>query len=204
MIITSIWQEPVRSPIILDNILMEQYDVADQRENEAFAEWNTDYEVYREMMDADRANYESLDCYMLFLHYNDYLTFVEINNPAIWEEDGYCELFESLGVDLEKITDETDFLVIQDAGKRVEYFEKFRKSENEMISESGTINIFASESGTYGAYLDGEELFTVSAEQGQDLEMRITIVNKNTKEVVDQSCFFKRTDIDRLRTYMKK
>lgn len=191
----------------LGQYIMEHYDIADQRENEDFADWNLDYEVYREAVDADRANCESLDYYMLFLHHNDYLTFVEINNPAIWNDDFYCGLFESLGVNPEKITNETDFLVIQESGKQVDYFEKFRESENSIISKSGMIQIFASESGNYGAYLDGEELFSVSGEQGQIPEIRILIIDKDTKEVVDQSCFSKRTDADRReasRIFIKK
>ena len=141
------------------------------------------------------------------MHHNDYLIFVEMNNHAILNDDYYCGLFESLGVNPDKITDDTDFLVIQDAGKKVDYFEKFRESENNITSDLGTIQIFASESGTYGAYLNGEELFAVTPEQSQNPEIRIVVVDKSTKEVTDQSCFSKRTDADRhgaVRTYMKE
>lgn len=191
----------------LGQYIMEHYDIADQRGNEAFADWNTDYDAYQAAVNADRANYESLDYYMLFLHHKDYLTFVEINNPAIWKNDYYCGLFESLGVSPERMTEDTDFLVIQNAGKQVDYLEKFRESENDILSESGAIQIFASESGSYGIYLDGEEIYTMEAEQNQDSELRIVVVDKYTKEVVDQSCFSKRADADRheaARIYMKE
>ncbi len=191
----------------LGQYIMEHYDIADQRGNEAFADWDLDYEAYKESVNADRANYESLDYYMLYLHHNDYLIFMEMNNHAILNDDYYCGLFESLGVNPDKITEDTDFLVIQDAGKKVDYFEKFRESENDVTSDLGTIQIFASESGTYGAYLNGEELFAVTPEQSQNPEIRIVVVDKSTKEVTDQSCFSKRTDADRhgaVRTYMKE
>lgn len=190
----------------LGQYIMEHYDIADQRENEAFEDWNMDYANYKEAVNADRANYESLDYYLLFLHDKDYLTFVEVNNPEIWKDDYYCGLFESLGVNPDKMTDDTDYLVIQDAGQKVDYIEKFRESANEIISDAGTIQIFASESGTYGAYLDGEELFAVTGEQIQNPEIRIAVVDKSTKEVIDQSCFSKRADADRqeaARIYMK-
>lgn len=181
----------------LGQYIMEHYDIADQRDNAAFEDWNMDYEDYRNAVNTDLKSYESLDYYMLFLHNKNYLTFVEINNPEIWNNDYYCDLFESLGVNQDEITSDTDLLIIQNAGGQVEYLEKFRESEQNVTTELGEIQIFASESGTYGVYLEGDEIYAVTEEENRSSDIQIVIVDKDTREVVDRSSFAKRADAGR-------
>lgn len=190
----------------LGQYIMEHYDITDQRGNADFEDWNMDYEVYRNVVNEDLKNYESLDYYMLFLHNKNYLTFIEIDNPEIWNNDYYCNLFESIGVNQSEITPDTDLLVIQNAGQQVAYLEKFRESENVIETELGKIQISASESGTYDVYLESDELYTMTAEQDKDSDIRIVVVDKNTREVIDQVCFCKRKNAGRqeaVRMYMK-
>ena len=190
----------------LGQYITKHYDINDQRGNAEYADWNADYADYRNIVNADLKNYESLDYYMLFLHNKDYLTFIEINTPEIWDNSYYCDLFESLGVDQSKITDDTDLLVIQNAGQQVEYLEKFPASEQGIETEMGKIQIFTSESGTYEVCLENSELYTMTAEQDQDSDVQIVIVDKITREVINQSCFCKREDAEKqeaIRIYMK-
>ena len=190
----------------LGQYIMEHYAISDKRENAAYDDWNTAYDDYSNAVNADIKNYESLDYYTLFLHNKNYLTFVEINNPEIWDNSYYCDLFESLGVEQSKITDDTDLLVIQNAGEQIAYLEKFLESEHDIETEMGRIQIFASESGTYGVYLENSELYTMTEEQYQDSDIQIVIVDRNTREVVDQSGFHRKKNAGRqgaVRIYTK-
>lgn len=185
----------------LGQYITEHYDVEDQRDNEAYYDWCGDYADYRNRVIAEFQSCESLDYRLLFLSDKDILTFIEVYDPKIWDNNYYVNLFESLGIDREKITEDTDFLVIQNAGQQVACLDDFKESDRELTSEYGKIQIFSSGTGTYGVYLDGNELYTVTPEQDPDADIRIVVVDKETKVVIDQSCFSKTTEA--LRLYKK-
>lgn len=142
-------------------------------------------------------SYTSLDYYLLYLYDKEYLTFIEINSPEIWS-DYYADLFENLGICKDNIGENTDFLVVHNAGRHVDYLENFQEYEGELVSEAGKIEIFTSESGTYGVYLDGSELYVIESEQNSNPDIRIVVVDANTKEVLDQSSFYRKKDAPRL------
>ncbi|MCM1155633.1 MAG: hypothetical protein NC314_02420 [Roseburia sp.] len=175
----------------LGKYIMEHYDVADQRGNDAYSIWHADYADYHNKMILEIQRLESLDYRLLYLFDKDFLAFIEIYDPEIWDNDYYVNLFENLGINRENITKDTDFFVIQNAGQQVDCLDSFKDFDKDIISEYGKIQIFSSENGTYGVYLDGNELYVVTPEQDSDTDIRIVIVDKNTKEVIDQSCFSK-------------
>lgn len=178
----------------LGKYITEHYDIADQRGNEAYHDWYGDYADYRETMLTEFQSYESLDYRLLFLFDKDILTFIEVYDSEIWDNDYYVNLFENLGINRENITENTDFIVIKNAGQQVAYLDDFKESDQELMSEYGKIQIFSSETGTYGVYLDGNELYTVTSGQDPDADIRIVVVDKETKDVIDQSCYSKDTD----------
>lgn len=181
----------------LGQYIIDHYDVADHRNNAAYENWHEDYRNYRDNMVNGLYSYTSLDYYLLYLYDKEYLTFIEINSPEIWS-DYYADLFENLGICKDNIGENTDFLVVHNAGRHVDYLENFQEYEGELVSEAGKIEIFTSESGTYGVYLDGSELYVIESEQNSNPDIRIVVVDANTKEVLDQSSFYRKKDAPRL------
>ena len=46
---------------------------------------------------------------------------MQINDQTIWNDGFYVELFENLGVQIDRITNDTNYVLIQDGGASIEY-----------------------------------------------------------------------------------
>lgn len=184
----------------LGQYIMEHYDIPDQRTNESYSGWYKDYEAYEDYKLTSLRSYESLDIYLMYLADKNYSLVIEINNAEIWNNESYMCLMENLGVDKGGITENTDFLVIQEAGKHVDYLEDFHGFQNRRMTALGEFSLFTAESGTYGVYLDDEEFYTVSPKQNQDIDIRIAVIDVETAEILDLSSFY---SIDQEQTFKK-
>lgn len=170
--------------------IKEHYDIPDQRDNGAYAHWYVDYEEYTNGQKNELRNLESLDKYLMMLADKNYSVLIEVRNAEIWRDKYYLDLLENLQVDCDGLTVNTDFIIIQEAGKHVELFENFFGSESTAETALGELSMFRdNETGSYGVYLDGEELYTVGSEQNLDADVRITVFDKNVVEMVDCSDF---------------
>lgn len=178
----------------LGQYIMEHYSVSDQRENEAYSGWYTDYADYVEEKINNLREYESLENYLMLLADKNFSAVIEINNPAVYSSDSYLHPLENLGVNSSELTESTDFIVIEEAGKQAECFENFHESGSCGITALGEFSLFPAEDGTYGVYLDNEEFYTITPEQNMDADVRITVIDKDTKAIVDQSAFFAGND----------
>ena len=178
----------------LGQYIMENYSIPDQRENEAYSDWYIDYADYVEYKISNLREIESLDNYLMLLADKNYSAVVEINNPEILYADSYIHLFENLGVNSSEITENTDFLLIQEAGRETVCFENFHESGSHEMTPMGEFSLFMSETGDYGVYLDNEEIYIVTSEQNGDIDIRITVIDRDTTEIVDQCSFSDRSD----------
>ena len=173
----------------LGQYILEQYSVPDQRGNKEYNDWYADYADYVEDKVSNLRKYESLDNYLMLLADKNYSVVVEVNDPMIWHYDSYIHLFENLGVNTSEITENTDFLVIQEAGRQVACFENFHESGSHVMTALGEFSLFMSETGDYGVYIDNEELYTVTSGQNMNTDIRIIVMDKNTAEIVDKRSF---------------
>lgn len=173
----------------LGEYILENYHVADQRENIDYTNWNIDYTEYVEYKLDNLKQCESLDNYLMLLADKNYSIFVEINNPEIWYQDLYAHLLENLGVNSSETSENTDFIVIQEAGKQVDYLENFHECGGSALTSLGRIDLFMAESGTYYVYLDNEEFYYIPKEKNAEADIWITVIDKDTMEIVDQCSF---------------
>lgn len=146
--------------------IMGHYDIPDQRSNAAYGNWYADYAEYVQYKEENLRNLESLDKYLMMLADKNYSVVIEINNTEIWESDYYLDLFKNLQFD-----------------------QSLSPSSSVVSSFSGLSRFENEETGTYGVYLDGKELYTVTAQQEPDADIRIVVFNKDTMEIVDHTCF---------------
>ncbi len=173
----------------LGQYIMEHYSISDQRENIVYSDWYTDYADYAEYKISNLRMVESLDNYLMLLADKNYSVVVEINDPLVWNYDSYIHLFENLGVNSSEITKNTDFIVIQEAGRQAVCFENFHESGSHEMTAMGEFSLFMSETGDYGVFLDNEELYTVTGEENINVNIRIITIDKSTAEIVDKRSF---------------
>lgn len=173
----------------LGEYIKEHYDIPDQRANDAYSSWQGDYEEYRELKVKWLESRNALDIYLMLLADKNFSVIIEVNNPEIWKSSYYTALFENLGIDSGKITEDMNLLAIQGAGEQVDYFENFHRSEKKETSFLGELRLSAEESGAYRVYLDDEELYAVTAEQNARADIRIVVMDKDTREILDNVGF---------------
>lgn len=178
----------------LGQYIMEHYSISDQRGNIAYSDWYIDYADYAEYKISNLRGIESLDNYLMLLADKNYSIVIEVNNPIIWHYDYYIHLFENLGVNSSEITEKTDFFVIQEAGRQAACFENFHESGSHAMTTLGEFGFYMVKGGDYGVYLDNEEFYVVTPEQSLDTDIRITVMDKNTAEIIEQCTFSARID----------
>ncbi|MCM1122178.1 MAG: hypothetical protein NC416_06320 [Eubacterium sp.] len=170
--------------------ITEHYTIPDRRNQEAYGHWYADYEQYVKYKEDNLRNLESMDKYLMMLADKNYSAAIEIHNAELLESDYYLALLENLQADRSSLTEGTDFLFIQEAGKKVWQFENFLSAGRSVAAPAGGFSMFEnSETGTYGVYLEGEELYTVTDEQNPDADVRIVVFDKDTMEIVDHAYF---------------
>ena len=111
---------------------MENYSIPDQRKNEHYHSWHTDYNDYANDKLESLRELESLDKYLMLLADKSYSADIEISNEGILQNDYYNSLLENL---------------------------------------------------------DSAGLCTVTSKQSPEADIRIIVTDRNTGEVVDDSCF---------------
>ncbi len=112
--------------------IMENYSIPDQRKNEHYHSWHTDYNDYANDKLESLRELESLDKYLMLLADKSYSADIEISNEGILQNDYYNSLLENL---------------------------------------------------------DSAGLCTVTSKQSPEADIRIIVTDRNTGEVVDDSCF---------------
>ena len=179
----------------LGQYIIENYDISDQRINSAYNDWFEDYSEYTSYKAALLQNQTKLNTYLMLLADKSYDVILEINNPDIWGKRKYVRLLSNLGVDADMITENTDFLVIEAGGKEVNYLNDLRHSDTGISTMLGTFRFVSNavKSDGYGSqytmYLNGKELYSITSEQTANPHIRITVMDKDTKEVIGQSGF---------------
>lgn len=170
--------------------ITDRYELPDRRKDAAYGQWHADYEEYRYDRFCELSSLESMDKYLMMLSAQQYPAVIEVNDAGIWENEYYCDLFENLHVNPGDITRDTDFLVIGEAGTETACFENFHDSGSSGMTPLGELGLFADEeTGTYGVYLNGRELYTVAPKQDAEADVRIAVMDKDTLEVVDYAYF---------------
>lgn len=95
------------------------YDIENQRNNEAYAEWHEDYLEYENYKAENLKAQETLDTYLMLLADKNYDFLLEINSQEILQDEKYVGLLENLGIDVNSMKENTDFIVVHGGGESV-------------------------------------------------------------------------------------
>lgn len=93
----------------LGRYIMENYNIPDQRSNELYADWHTDYDDYANYKIQNLRELESLDKYLMSLADKNYFATIEISNEEILKDDYYASLLDNINnKELSDITSDSD------------------------------------------------------------------------------------------------
>lgn len=134
---------------------------------------------------------ETLSTYLEGLSVTKYKAVIEINNPDIWQDHAYAELFEKLGISGETVNEEADFIVWDGMTKEADILENFHTSNSSCDTSFGELSVFANEQGEYGVYMDGSECFVSSTGQNEEekIDIRILRFDSDSNEIVENLIF---------------
>ena len=115
----------------IGNYIMKNYDIKDQRENPEYSAWDEYYHDYREYKLNFLKEAAELENYLMLSADKNYHSLIEIYNSDLWADRRFKQLLANLGVDLEKVSEKTDYLVIKQGGLEVEYYEGYFQEAKE-------------------------------------------------------------------------
>ncbi|MGN0412202.1 MAG: hypothetical protein ACI4FV_04130 [Lachnospiraceae bacterium] len=181
----------------LGQYIMEHYEIPNQKGNPAYDTWAEDDQKYLAMKKEMLRKQTDLDCYLMLLSDDQYISLLEINDAALLEDDYYGNLLENMGISIDGLGTDTDMLMVWPKTKLVECFENSHQSGFSQQTSLGELSLFIDESGQYnhgiegcyGVYLNGNELFTATPAEKRSAEIKIVVLDKDTMEVVDIADF---------------
>lgn len=133
----------------------------------------------------------------MMLSNEHYTTLIEIHNPKLWADDMYCNLLTNLKVDSDQSTRDTGVLIVQEAGKQVEWYAQSFDTQQSVESLLGRLDWTEEEEGSYQVYRDGELFYEVTEEYHPSADVRIVVLDKDTMEIVDHTYFTFQSELKR-------
>lgn len=85
----------------LGQYITEQYKLADHRNDPLYASWHNDYAEWTQELADILRDTTDLERYLMLLTDPRYTAAIEINNPAVWENEIYARFLTKLGLDEE-------------------------------------------------------------------------------------------------------
>lgn len=137
--------------------LVENYHVTDQRNNEAYAEWYTDYQDYSSMKDSQLTAQADIVSYLMLLANDNVDMILDVRNKDIYRNAWIMELLKNVGVDAAQLDENTDFIIKTEKMGQAVCLDHFRENGNGMDTEAGRIQYACDDSGAYNLTVDGNE-----------------------------------------------
>lgn len=173
----------------LGEYISSHYDIPDRRQQTEYSGWHNDYADYQDFKAENLKKQSSLDSYLMLLADKNYDVMFEIQDASIWNNDYYVSLLENLGINARQIKKKTDAILVQEAGRQVDYFKQFCTSQDSFRTAAGVVKTMLSEDGSRSVCLDGETLYCVPAGQDENTDIRIVVFDKDTRAEVDHVWF---------------
>jgi hypothetical protein len=168
--------------------LTANYSLSDHRNDSQYERWWEEYQEFIESKAEYLQQQTELAYYLMFLADDDYQTIIEVKDSSILSEGYNQAMLENLGVEFERLGD-CNLLVVDNGTQVVSYLKNEYDKETVFDTCLGEIASFCNESGVvYELYLNGKELYTTEI-IGDNERMRITVLRKDTGEVVNIKYF---------------
>lgn len=163
----------------LGKYLIEHYNIADHRNNENYDFWKEDYAEYVEYKNQNLLSQEYIVEYLMMLSGDDLDIVMDIRNKDIFKNGWIRDLLSNLGVEEEKLSEKTDFIIIKRGGEKTILINEFRKDGELLETELGEVKFVYSadrneqgeSTGEYGLYIDDSLAFAGNENDGASLRI---------------------------------
>lgn len=170
----------------LGKYLREQNNVADHRGDEAYSYWDDDFLSYENMKNARLASINDLNTYLMLLEDDNYGFVMNVGDTAIFDDMLTLKLLENKGVNIDELSDETQYIIV--CGENTQVI----NSPLDKDGEYGIFSIFYNHEGEYGVYKDANEQLVLGAEMFKQPEEAVSINvfdMDDRKSIVNSSLF---------------
>lgn len=176
----------------LGNYLVEHYNIKDQRNNEVYCEWHTDYSEYIAFKNKNLKGCNDIVNYLMLLSGDDIQITMDIRNKNIFKNDLVLSLLENLGIDKSTLSTDTDFILIKNRGAKTVVLNNYRDNAKTKNTEFGEIVIryddatySESETSYYRLYVD--EVENLVGDINDETGLQINVYRKG--EMIDSVKF---------------
>lgn len=175
----------------LGEYLINNYNIPDQRNNTEYAFWNDDYIEYVGLKNTNIQNEENILNYFMLVSHDNLDMVIDVKNKEILHNDMIKKLLNNCGIDISKINDNTDFIIVTENNQKVILLDDFRQDGCTRDTEIGVISLKNAD-GLYELYIDGEQCFAGITDDNTGIGVRVTRDN----QIVDDVRFVCTVDSD--------
>lgn len=178
----------------LGEYIITHYSVKDQRSNPDYDFWKDDYEEYIQVKNNNIRSRADIVNYLMLLSGEKADIVLDVRNKDLYKNEWVMSLLANMGVDAEKITEDTDFIIkLKDTDKAI-IVDNFREDGKTIETTIGTVQfIYDNQDDTsgYKLYLNGVEIIS-----GLDDDTSLNIVVRRGDTVVDNVRFVYTVDVE--------
>lgn len=109
---------------------------------------------------------------------------IEIINHDTIKEGRFQALLEGIGVDLECVSENTDFIVVRNDEKAVTVLDDSHNSGTRCDTVLGELSLFYNDEGVYGIYMNNEECILASFEENEQADVRVAVLSHDPYKVL--------------------
>lgn len=113
-----------------------------------------------------------------------YNVVIEVINHNVISEEKFLELAKGFGIEAEKLSLNTDFLVVKEGAEKATVLENSHNSGDRFETVIGQLSIFYNEEGGYGVYLNDKDCIVAWPEDNESVDARIAVVEPDTFEII--------------------
>lgn len=184
----------------LGEYLSKNKKIPDRRLDSRYAEWKDDYEEYRDLKDKYLSERINITEYLMALSGDDVEIRMDIRDKRFLADTWVIELLANIGVNRDRLSEHTDFILVNNTGKEVTVVDNLRENGDRQDTEKGIMEIVydreglngAGQADTYGIYLDGRELMTRN--ETDNVGLRIDVYREGEK--IDSVGFYYSIDFE--------
>lgn len=168
---------------VLGDYLAQHYDLANHKEDPAFAHWHEDYETYLKYRQSLFADTQKNKTAIMSLMLDDDYDYMLQISPAALTSKSFGQMLTNLGVDADKIPADGGYVLIQKGSREIEYFSLTAFNEQPQNTVLGSLAVNESEDAV-SVVLDGQTILHRTVDQwnaGNYLRMYMIL---NAEEVV--------------------
>ena len=157
----------------LGKIIRDEYKIPDHRGDSEYSHWAHDYENYIEYKKELFHSAELLSEYLVLCAGDDVEVVLDIHDPSgLVGNIRLIDLIENLHLEANSIDEDTDFILIGEK-EAAEILKNFRDNGSRALTAEGEAGIYYNDSGEYGIYMDGREVYLGDGEADTDIEVEI-------------------------------